>query len=151
MAAKAGSESPCGCDHAPPRGGAGEHLALLPAIVLALLPKCPLCLGAWFGLIGALGANAWLRAAWGAPVGVGLLSFAVTALALRARRRRDPRAFVTGVLGAAALLAGRYLMVTLLLFAGLSLLTGASVWSSGLNWKLLRTCKSGQRTELRSS
>jgi hypothetical protein len=55
---------------------------------------------------------------------VGLLSFAAGALAMRARRRRDPRPLLVGTVDA-GLLIGKYMMdASPLLYAGLALLVG---------------------------
>jgi hypothetical protein len=90
-----------------------------------------LCLAAWFGVLGSFGAGSWLRSIWGTPLAVILLSFAVGSLALRARVSRDPRPLLLGVLGAAALLSGKYgLELPFLVYAGFALLTAASFWSS---------------------
>lgn len=108
-----------------------EPLSLLPVIVLVLLPKCPLCLAAWFGILGSFGASAWLRAVWGAPLAAGLLSFVIAALALQARVRRVWWPLLAGTLGAAALLTGRYFLnLPILFFVGLALLTLASFWGT---------------------
>ena len=128
---EAGSE--CACHCSPPLASARsrEQLTLLPAIALVLLPKCPLCLAAWFGVLGSLGASSWLRSIWGTPLAVILLSFAIASLVLRARGSGDPRPLLLGVLGATALLSGKYgLDLPFLVYAGFALLTGASFWSS---------------------
>ena len=126
----------CNCASDPHGIAAGEHLPLLPAFVLVLLPKCPLCLGAWFGILGSIGVGSWLRTFWGAPLAAALLSFAIGALALRAWRSRDACPLLLGLVGAAALLGGRsFWDAPLLLYAGLVLLMGASLWSS---WSLPR-------------
>ena len=70
---------------------AREPLTLLPTILVALLPKCPLCMAAWFGALGAAGALSWLGTAWGLPLAAALLSLVVGSLALRAWNSRDPR------------------------------------------------------------
>ena len=126
-------DCPWGCNSPVPQAGESEHMALIPAIALVLLPKCPLCLAAWFGILGSLGVNSWLKAVWGTPLAAGLLSFAVGALALRARRSRDTRPLLVGLLGAAALLGGKcFVDAPMLLYSGLGLLLGASFWSSWL-------------------
>lgn len=104
-------------------------LPVLPVILLIILPKCPFCLAAWFGLFGAVGASSWIVAAWGIPVGVALLSIAVAALAVRAFRNHDPRLLPLGLLGAAALLAGKHFADVWLLALGGGLLLLASTLS----------------------
>jgi hypothetical protein len=126
--------SDCACHCVSPQASARgrEPLSLLPVLALVLLPKCPLCFAAWFGVLGSLGAASWLRSIWGAPLAIMLLSLAVGSLALGARISRDSRPLVVGILGAAALLSGKYgLEAPLLVYAGVALLTGASFWS---NW-----------------
>jgi hypothetical protein len=125
----------CACDCTRPRQHPrfAEHLPLIPAIVLVVLPKCPLCLAAWFGILGSVSATAWFSAVWGIPLAAGLLSVALAILGVRARRRRDARPLWVGILGAAALLCGKcFAYGPLLLYAGLGLLAGASFWSTGL-------------------
>jgi hypothetical protein len=104
---------------------------LLPAFVLIVLPKCPLCLMAWFGILGSVEVNSWVSDIWGTPLAVGLLSVAVGALMLRARRSRNWSPFVLGLLGSAVLLAGKCLIdAPPLVYAGLGTLIVASIWSS---------------------
>jgi hypothetical protein len=103
---------------------------LLPAVALVLLPKCPLCFAAWFGIMGSLGAASWLDAVWGLPLAVGLLSLTMTALTWRAWRIGDARPWFAGLLGSGLLLAGKWSFdAPPLLVAGLSLLLVASLWS----------------------
>lgn len=129
-AAEDASAPSCECDSPRPGARVGRHLPLLPAVALILLPKCPLCLAAWLGVFSFFGAGTWLSAVWGMPLAAGLLSFTVGALALRAWRSRDGRPLATGVLGSAALLAGKCLMdMPLLICLGLGMLIGASLWS----------------------
>lgn len=97
-------------------------LPVLPAILLLILPKCPLCVGAWFGLFGALGVSSWMMSGRGIPLGIALLSVAVGALAVRAIRSRDLRPVPPGLFGSLALLAGRYLNDVWLLGLGTALL-----------------------------
>jgi hypothetical protein len=103
---------------------------MLPAILLVVLPKCPLCLGAWFGVFGALGVQPWIAGAWGVPLGAALLSVSVCALARHASRTRDPRPLALGLLGAAALLAGEHFADVISLGAGGGLLLLASTLQS---------------------
>jgi hypothetical protein len=112
------------------RAGIGEHIPLVSAILIALLPKCPFCLAAWLGIVGSASVSSWLNHVWGTPLTAGVLSIAVGTLALRAWHHRDSRPFWLGLLGAAALLYGKCIVtVPLLLVAGLGLLIGAGFWS----------------------
>jgi len=127
----------CGCASRRNRGVAA-HLPLVPAIALALVPKCPLCFGAWFGFLSALGVASRLGSAWQMPLLLAFLSVALGSLAVRAGRRRDYRPLLLGAVGAIALLWGRYAAGPVLLYAGVGLLTGASLWSSGVKRLWLR-------------
>jgi hypothetical protein len=102
-------------------------LPVLPAILLLILPKCPLCLGAWFGLFGAVGVSSWIVAAWGLPLAGALVTIAFAALAVRAFRNHDLRPLVPGLLAAVALLAGKQFNDLWLLCLGGSLLLLASL------------------------
>jgi hypothetical protein len=123
----------CGRSPSPPRSGAARHLTLLPAVVLVLLPKCPLCLMVWLGALSSLGVSSWVSGLWGAPLAIGLLALTASALVLRARRSRDWGPVLVGLLGSGALLAGKlWLDAPPLLYAGLSLLVVASILSNRL-------------------
>lgn len=125
--------SGCACGRGPSssRSGAARHLTLLPAVLLVVLPKCPLCLMAWFGALGSLGVSSWVSGLWGAPLVIGLLVLTDSALVLRARRSRNWRPVLVGLLGSGALLAGKLLLnAPPLLFAGLALLVAASILSN---------------------
>jgi len=64
---------------------------LLPVSVLALMPKCPVCLAGYFALFGlgiSIGAATYLR--WLLlAAGIGTLAFLVASLVFR--RARQPR------------------------------------------------------------
>jgi hypothetical protein len=84
------SKCVCGCASRRASGvGVSKFLLLLPALALLLAPKCPLCLAAWFGILGSFGASSWMSAAWGTALAAGLLMFTFGALALRARQSRN--------------------------------------------------------------
>jgi hypothetical protein len=111
--------------------GAGSHVSLLSALVLAALPKCPMCLAAYGGLLAALGSSSWLAAVWGLPLTTVALLVALGALAFPARRRRQYGPLLLAVLGASVLLLGKFLFAApSAVYAGPSLLAAASVWNS---------------------
>src|SRR5437899_637580 len=84
------AESGCRCTHAHLGLRTAEHFALLPTVALVILPKCPLCLAAWFGIFSYFAASPWFRTAWSIRM-IGLLSLTIVALALRARRTHNRR------------------------------------------------------------
>jgi len=124
----------CGCGRAANRKlRAGKHLPLLPVIALVFLPKCPLCLMAWFGILGSLEVSAWVFDIWGVPLIVGLLSSVICVLVLRGHRSRDFCPLLVGMLGAGIFLSSKYLFdAQIMIYAGSCLLIGALFWSSWL-------------------
>ena len=116
---RANSQCKCGS-----RGlGTGKHLSLLPALLLVLLPKCPLCLMAWFGVFGSVG-SAWISAAWGTPIAVALLSMTVACLMWRSRSAQP---LLLGGTGCVMVLAGKcFVDQPVLLYLGLTMLLAAS-------------------------
>lgn len=126
------SRCACGCSRPTPRLGATKHSPLLLVVALALLPKCPLCVMAWFGVFCSVEARSWLIDLWGTPLAVALLSVPMGALVLRALRGRSWSPLVVGLLGSGALLAGKCYMDTLpLVCAGLGLMIVASQLAFG--------------------
>jgi mercuric ion transport protein len=115
--------------HAARRPGVG--LTVLPAIGLALLPKCPICVAAYLGVLGSLGIGAWLRAAW-LPLAAASLLVAIGALGVRARHRRGYGPLFLGMLAGATLFAGKFVFDPrpALVAAGAALLIAAAVWNT---------------------
>lgn len=72
----------------------------MPAILLAAIPKCPLC---WMALMSAVGAGSSISSSWLQPLTVALLLFSVSALFVRARRLRRYVPFSLGLLAAVAI------------------------------------------------
>jgi|HubBroStandDraft_6_1064221.scaffolds.fasta_scaffold441888_2 hypothetical protein len=108
----------------------GARLPLVSALALAALPKCPLCVAAYLGVVGSF-SSAALGAAWGAPLTAVLLAAALAAPVMRAWRRRGVLPLVAGVAGALALVLGKFAVGSVLLVAaGAVILAAAAVWSA---------------------
>jgi protein SCO1 len=77
----------------------------LPAIVLALLPKCPLCIGAYLTAMGLGGLQVLANRLWTIPIAVVLLSLHVWLVYKRWRQTANAMAMGLSLTGAAILLA----------------------------------------------
>jgi chromate transport protein ChrA len=112
---------------------AGGLMPALPAVALVLLPKCPMCLMAWFGLMGAFDLSPWVTRLWGMPLSLALLGIAMAVLLMRARRCHDWRAAALGLAGSIFIFSGKFLLETpVLLYGGLIILALATRWSGRL-------------------
>lgn len=74
----------------------------LPAVLLAVLPKCPLCWSCYGLVLSSLGLSAPQVRVFGSPVLLVGLSVALVALARRTRAVDDQRPFWLGLTGALA-------------------------------------------------
>src|SRR5689334_10059242 len=73
------------------------NVALLPALLIAALPKCPLCLLAYAGVVGSIGLDPILYRAWLLPLTLVFAAAALMMLAYRAPRRHGYRPLLLGV------------------------------------------------------
>ncbi len=106
-------------------------LAALPAAAIGLVPAaaCPACYPALAGLLSALGLGAFAQRIL-APLTLILLLVALAGLAYQGKRRNDYRPLAIGALGAAALYAGQFLLLSAVAKGfGIALLVGASFWN----------------------
>lgn len=109
-----------------------SSVATLPGILMAALPVvgCASCWPAYAGVLSALGVPFLLDMRWLLPLTLGGLALAVAGLAFRARRRRGLGPLVVGLVAAAAIVVGKFLLaVDVVFYAGVALLITASVWN----------------------
>lgn len=104
------------------------NFALVPALGVAALPKCPICLMA---LLSSVGLGGLIEVRWLLPLMFILLGAAVGILAFRARSRRGLGPFYVGLLAAFILLLSKFYFDNQpSMYVGAALLIGASVWNS---------------------
>ena len=114
------------------RHEATRNLAALPGILAAVLPKaaCPVCVAAYAGAVSALGLGFLLTDRVLNPIIVGSLALSVVSVAWAARQRRRTLPLYLAVVGAAAIILGRMIWsVPLVVYVGMALLLGASLWT----------------------
>lgn len=117
------------------RTGGGHllgSLAAVPGALVALLPAatCPACLGAYFGVLSVLGLSFLLTNRVLVPLVVGFLPLGIASIAWSTRGHRRFGPLVATVAGSGAVLAGRLVWsIPAMLYAGVALLVGASLWN----------------------
>lgn len=109
-----------------------RSLVLLPGAVLPLLPSfaCPACIPAYTGLLAAVGLGVVLTERVLAPLIVVFLALGVLSVAWATRSHRKLSPLVVTVTGSLAVVLGRLVWnVAPVLYTGVALLIGASLWN----------------------
>ncbi len=109
-----------------------RNLALVPGAALALLPSasCPVCIAAYAGALSALGLGFLFNERVLAPLIGVFLAIGVGSVAWSTRSHGRVMPLVVTVLGAAGVIGGRLIWaVPSVLYAGVGLLIGASLWN----------------------
>jgi hypothetical protein len=107
-------------------------LAVVPALGASLLPlgTCPACWPAYAGLFGTLGLGFLLEKTYLLPVTIVLLGLAFVSLVYHAKARRGYGPFALGMVAVSLVLVGKFFFFDPLVYVGLALLMGASVWNA---------------------
>lgn len=109
-----------------------RSLALLPGGLLALLPaaKCPVCIAAYASVFSSVGLGFLHDDRVLTPLIAALLGIGLFGVAWSARSHRHLGPLVVTVLGSAAVVAGRLVWsLPVVLYGGVVLLVGASLWN----------------------
>ena len=107
----------------------GSALSVAPALLVGLLPKCPMCIGAYLGAFGFVGVQA-LPVAYVWPLTWIFLAIAMGFMLNRARRRKRFGPFGAAMAGGLLLLYARWTEGDgFLVIAGMIVFMAASVWS----------------------
>lgn len=109
----------------------GSGLGLVPGLLVALLPKCPLCLAPYASLLGVAGVERLAGARWVLPLMAVLLVAHTGLLLVRALRRRcGPGPVCVSVLGSLLVLGSRLLTDSREgAWVGVALLLLAALWN----------------------
>ncbi|MCI0624801.1 MAG: hypothetical protein L0387_24685 [Acidobacteria bacterium] len=105
---------------------------VFPSLGVALLPTaCPACWPAYAALVSGLGLSFLLSEGHLFVLTAGLVGLAIGALGIRVSRRRGYLRFFIGLFAGVLILVGKFVMASdAILFAGMTLLAGASVWKA---------------------
>ena len=110
--------------------------AALPGIVAAVLPRatCPICVAAYAGVVSALGLGFLLTDRVLNPIILGSLAVSVGSVAWSGRQRRRSAPLLLALAGAAGVVLGRIVWsLPVVVYGGVALLLGASVWTLWLS------------------
>jgi hypothetical protein len=99
----------------------------LSAILVAAIPKCPIC---WLALMSALGVGSVINSNWLQPLVVALLFLPVSVLLAGARYRRGYGPFFLGLVAAIAMYLCKFrLNYDVGVYLSGATLLGASLWN----------------------
>lgn len=110
--------------------------AALPGILAAVLPKaaCPICVTAYAAVVSALGLGFLLTDRVLNPIILGSLAVSVGSAAWSGRQRRRSGPVLLSLAGAAGVVLGRMVWsLPAVVYGGVALLLGASVWTLWLS------------------
>lgn len=114
------------------RGGWLRSLAAVPGAALPLLPSvtCPACAVAYAGVLSSLGLGFLLSDRVLVPIIVASLVVGVASVAWSTRSHRRPGPLVATLVGVLGVVIGRLVWrVPAVLYVGVALLLGASIWN----------------------
>lgn len=99
----------------------------VPALLTALMPKCPIC---WMALMSALGVGTTVSAGWLRPITLGLLLLPIIPLVISARRSGRYGALLLAVVAASSMYFCKFQLFydPGVYLSGL-VLVGASIWN----------------------
>lgn len=148
------------CGRAPERAGRAQHpvrpvrlvgrssALAMPALLLALLPKCPLCWSAYGAVLSALGMSGLYRSSVWPPLLVVGLCVALVAVARSARRIGERRVAWLGSGAVATASLGLVVGRDDLVIAGSVAFVGAVGWLVGCELERTRRTRASRSTEV---
>ncbi len=110
-----------------------QSLLTLPGVGVSILPKlaCPACWPAYAALLSSVGLGFLISTVYLFPMTAALLSFALGAIAFRAKQRNGYGPFLMGLLAAAAVLLGKFVWESKpTMYGAFGLLVVASLWNA---------------------
>jgi hypothetical protein len=104
-------------------------LMIIVSALLAVAPKCPLCLWAFFGTFGVAALSGSVYRVWLPPITAIWLALSVGALVVRSGGRRRYGPALLALFAGLAVFVGKFMLdVQALIYVGIAALLGAFVW-----------------------
>ena len=127
-----------------PKGGFLGIIVAIPGILASLLPaaSCPLCWGAWAGVLSAAGFSFLFQRIWIIPLMIIFLSISLFAMGHRARQRHGFGPLTAGIVATIFMFIGKFVWpLGWLLYIGVGMLLIASIWNTWPRMKATpKTC-----------
>ena len=118
-------------NHITPKKPWTAFIASLPGIGVALLPKCPMCLGVFGGAITVLGFSFSDYKAYLLPITIFCLLIAISSFIYGAKNRYGYGPLLLALIASAVILIGKFHFgINIMLYSGVMLLIIASIWNS---------------------
>ncbi|EOR93423.1 transmembrane protein [Arcticibacter svalbardensis MN12-7] len=117
----------------------GDFLSVIPSLIVAFFPKCPICWAVYLSMFGVAGLNTIPYSPWLLPVFCGVMGINLFTLFLNAKRRNGLLPFYISVVGALFILfLGLIFKIKLALYLGVSLVFIGALLNS-LSFRLYST------------
>lgn len=108
-----------------------SQTSLAPALLAAILPKCPLCLMAYAGILGIFGIDPFLYGFCVLPAAIFFSAFTLVILFFQARRNRRVLPLFPSLAAVSFILLDKfYLNSNWMIYLGVAALLVFSVWLS---------------------
>lgn len=107
------------------------NFGVIPALIVAVLPKCPLCLAAYLSIFGFVGISPLQYSFWILPLAIFFSAFTIFIFFRQAKRNANYFPFFLGLFGLLFISVGKfYFGNNLLTYIGAGILIISAVWFS---------------------
>lgn len=115
------------------------NFGIVPALVVAILPKCPLCFAAYLSAFGLFGISPLQYGSWILPLTIFFSTVTVAIFFRQAKRNDEYISFFLSLIGLTLISVGKfYFENNLLMYAGIAILFISAAWLSKAKRKVCR-------------
>lgn len=107
------------------------NVGVIPALIVAVLPKCPLCLAAYLSVLGFVGISPLQYSSWILPLTIFFSAVTLFIFFRQAKRNANYFPFFLGLFGLTFISLGKfYFGINLLTYIGAGILIISAIWLS---------------------